>query len=653
MNYQLEKRVIDLTKWKYPFALFIFLLIAYLPLSSFQFALKNDAFIYNFPNKHFFSEAIRHGYLPTWNPYLNFGFPLYADPGFAWWHPITWIFGIIGYNPYSFTIEVLAYIYISGISMYWLAQNLGMEKITAFSIGCMFMCSGFFIGNLQHINFITCTAFLPLIVGTWLNLQNNHSLKNVLFAAIAVYLLFTGGHPAIPIATIYFMLATGIFYGIYFRSKINFTSFFKWNIGYLLFAIILLAPALYSWFGLMPYYSRSEPVNQAQNVLVGFTIPSCISFLFPFSTIKNYNWFMTDVSMRNAYFSVAGFLFFIVFLMRKQKQKLQLTFLLAGLLMLLLSMGGQIKKVLYDNLPGLGWIKTNGEFRVFAIFCFLLCSAFEIEKFFKYTNESSRYFKNLLKVLLALSFVTGVVLLISTSEVFTFQSGEQTIIARTKDFIDQISFRQSLLFSLIITSLLCIAYLFSLSFKNGNKIFLSLILIDLCINCWLLLPVTGVGRTSVARMQEIINKSPKGFPLPFLTKELQNTISCDEEKLIGNWSWYDKKIMHSWIDYPSQLKTTVKFYQLEDTILMRDKPYIFLNHQASNSLHLIHFTPTSFSIKLNVAERDTLILLQNYFPGWKANINGKPVPILKFAGTFVSIPVDKKTESVSFRFSIF
>ncbi len=86
---------------------------------------------------------------------------------------------------------------------------------------------------------------------------------------------------------------------------------------------------------------------------------------------------------------------------------------------------------------------------------------------------------------------------------------------------------------------------------------------------------------------------------------------------------------------------------------MQDKPFIFLNHQVSNSLHLIHFTPTSFSIKLNVAERDTLILLQNYFPGWKANINGKPVPILKFAGTFISILVDKKTESVSFRFSIF
>ncbi|MDQ3681994.1 MAG: YfhO family protein [Bacteroidota bacterium] len=640
-------------RFRFPLLLLITCIIAYLPVSSFLFALKNDAFVYNFPNKHFFSEAIRHGYLPTWNPYLNFGFPLYADPGFAWWQPITWVFGVIGYNPYSFTIEVLVYIYISGISMYWLARNLGMEKITAFIIGCMFMCSGFFIGNLQHINFITCAAFLPLVVGTWLNLQNNHSLKNVLLAAFAIYLLFTGGHPAIPIATIYFMLAIGISYGICFRNKINFTSFFKWNIGYLLFAIIFLAPALYSWFSIMPYYSRSEPVSQAQNVFVGFTIPAYISFLFPFSTIRNYDWFMTDVSMRNAYFSIAGFLFFVVFLIRKQKQKLQVIFFTAGLLMLFLSMGGQIKKIVYDNLPGLAWIRINGEFRVFVIFCFLLCGSFELEKFLKSENQSVLYFKNLLKALLALSLLAIIILLIFTNQIYTFPSGEQTITGQIKDFIDQISFGQSILLSLIITCAFSVAY-FALSFKIAIKVFISLIVIDLIASCWLLLPITGVGKTSVARMQEVINKSPKGFPPPLLIKEgAKITVSPEEQKLIANWSWYDKKIMHPWIDYPSQLKTTANFYQSKDTALISNKPFIFLKLQPADSLHLIHFTPTSFTIKLSVPAQDTLIVFQNYFPGWQAEINNKLVPIHKFAGTFISIPIDKSSQTVSFRFSIF
>jgi hypothetical protein len=136
-----------LQKFKFPFLLLIVCLIAYLPLSSFLFALKNDAFAYNFPNKYFFSEVLRNGYLPTWNPYLNYGFPLYADPGFAWWNPITWLFGLIGYNVYTFSIEVLMYIYIAGLGMYWLGKKLNVSPLTSFIIGCMFMCSGFLLAT--------------------------------------------------------------------------------------------------------------------------------------------------------------------------------------------------------------------------------------------------------------------------------------------------------------------------------------------------------------------------------------------------------------------------------------------------------------------------------------------------------------------------
>src|ERR1700682_5347010 len=104
--------------------LLIFLVIAYLPLSSFLFALKNDALTTNFPQKYFFSAALHNGYLPLWNPYVNFGLPLYADPGFAFWNPITWIFGWIGYTVPMLSVEVLFYIWIGGIAAYELGTWL-------------------------------------------------------------------------------------------------------------------------------------------------------------------------------------------------------------------------------------------------------------------------------------------------------------------------------------------------------------------------------------------------------------------------------------------------------------------------------------------------------------------------------------------------
>lgn len=220
----LSRLLARLGDWKYPLLLLVFLLIAYLPLSTFLFALKNDAFIYNFPNKQFFSESLQHGSIPFWNPYLNYGFPLFADPGFAWWQPITWLFGWIGYTPYTLTIEVILYLYIASAGMYWLGRQLSLSAPVAFVMAAMFGCCGFFVGNLQHINFLTCAAFLPWLTGSWLNLQARPSFKRALAAAIATYLLCTGGHPAIPIGTLYFMCALGGLYLLLHRKTILWSS---------------------------------------------------------------------------------------------------------------------------------------------------------------------------------------------------------------------------------------------------------------------------------------------------------------------------------------------------------------------------------------------------------------------------------------------
>src|SRR5215212_12271592 len=91
-------------------AFLLIMFVAYLPVSTFQFFIKNDAFSGYFPPKFFMSESLHAGYLPLWNPYINYGIPQYGDMSSGYWSPITWLIaGTIGYNAYTFTIEVLAY----------------------------------------------------------------------------------------------------------------------------------------------------------------------------------------------------------------------------------------------------------------------------------------------------------------------------------------------------------------------------------------------------------------------------------------------------------------------------------------------------------------------------------------------------------------
>ena len=77
--------------------------------------------------------------------------------GFAFWNPITWIFAGIGYSVPILSVEILFYIWIAGITAFELGVFLaGIRKEFCFVWGSMIMSCGFFIGNLQHTNFLTC-----------------------------------------------------------------------------------------------------------------------------------------------------------------------------------------------------------------------------------------------------------------------------------------------------------------------------------------------------------------------------------------------------------------------------------------------------------------------------------------------------------------
>lgn len=637
----------------YPVFLLLVCFIAYLPLSSFLFAPKNDAYIYNFPNKYFFSECLRNGHLPTWNPYLNFGFPLHADPGFAWWHPITWIFGLIGYNAYTFSIEILLYIYIGGLGMYWLGRVLSLHNKTAFAIACMFMCSGFFIGNLQHVNFLTGAAFIPWLTGSWLLYQQVPSNKHLLFNGMSAYLLFTAGHPAIPIATIYFLACLTILYFILFRNQNRLAPFMLNQVKLLGVVLIFLFPLTYSYTAILPYYSRSETVNQLASLNVGFTLPSFISFFLPFATIKNTEWFSTDVSMRNAYFSLLGASTFMLFLFQRSKEKRTYLFLIAGLFMLLLSAGGWIKEVVYEHLPGLQLIRTNGEFRVFTIFCFILCASYPMNLLFTNNNAIAIINKKLFTWI-----ITTLLLLIITisfnTKVPQLQLVTGSLTEGIKQFLEQITFIQTFIIALIATLGLSALYWCVLRNKKVLNLLIFVLVIDLIVNSWLLLPITGVGKTSVATMQSVINKSPEGFPVPSITATSNTSsqpISQVEELLIGNWAWYDKQITHAWIEYPSQLKSTSLFANSKDSLLLSDAPFLHLKKQETESLNITAFTPSSLKLKAELPHKDTLVFLQNSFKGWHVTIDQSPAKHFIYSGTFMAVPLDKGTHSIEWRYT--
>lgn len=628
--------------------LLVFLLLAYLPLSSFQFALKNDAYLYNFPNKFFFSDALHNGILPTWNPYLNFGFPLYADPGFAWWHPLTWIFGLLGYNAYTFTIEVLVYIFIAGCGMYRLCQTLHLHSRSAFLAGTMFMCCGFFIGNLQHINFLTCAAFLPWVVSGWIKLHNAPSVTRMFSAGSAIYLMVTGGHPAIPIGALYFLL---FFAGMYWwleKRSIDSKRFLLLNLGLVLCASVLLFLPLYSWLKLMPYYARSHEVDQALQTKLGFTTPCYLSFLNPLPTARNSTFFNTDVSMRNGYFSILGIAGVLIATFKSNKNNCTKLFLSAAIFGLVLSQGGSIKYHLFEGLPLLGFIRSNGEFRVFGLFSLIVASAITIDSLIHKELYTSNNYK---KVLAGISLVslTVLIFILVRYDVHAALSLPRTV-SGLKQLLDSLTFLHFIFTGSVISFFTATTGFIILHFKKLG-LFTPLLLADLFINTLLMLPITGVGKVSTLAMQRIFNRAPKGFQKLNLNQP-NITISKDEKLLIGDWQWYNKNLLKdSLLDYPSTLKSSHKKLQgLKDAPLPRET-FIKMKGRSS-TLQINLLLPNCIVVQVYALHDDTLIINQNYYPGWRVKVNGINQPIHVTQSEQLKIPIKSGRAEVTVYFSV-
>ncbi len=634
------------------------MLVAYLPLSSFYFGMKNDAFSDNFPNKFFISQAIHAGKSPLWNPYMNYGFPVYADMGFAFWNPITWLFAIVGYSAYTLTLEVLLYLFIAGCSMYLLAKYLGFSRQLSFALACMYMCSGFFTGSVQYINFITAAAFIPAAWLCLLRLIHTPCMRHAFTLSLAWYMILAGGHPAIPIA---FAYCTLVFTVVLLVSNKSYRERMRQILLYLLVATGLLLlfylPALYSYVHVLPYYARNHIEFQESQVNTGFTVASWISFLSPFFTAVQNEIFSTDVAMRNAYFSLAGMMGLL--LAFRNRNTYTAALLAVAIFALLISAGGDVKAALFNSVPLLSYIRTNGEFRIFIIFPCVLLAGYGLKALFTGSERAGKQYRWQLRLVAAFALTTALAVIFIK---------DTNLLKDGRNLADAVSFAAKVkailsgnasTFAAISASLTFIVAMLSLyaNSRKSRNFFIGMIIIDLVIHAISYLPVTGVGQTSLRAIQAVYNASPEGIPVP--PSERVKDIPMPDSLvtgLTGDNSYYNKKIGTTHLtDYPSYFVATDTFFHSAVKEAVFEKSYLFYKsrlYKADTGMLQVHnFSPVHWDITADAATADTVVLLQNNYKYWKAYVNRHPVPVVNMFGCFMGVPVTSGKNEIEWVYS--
>ena len=642
------------------------LLVAFLPISSCFFSLKNDAFTGYFPPKFFMSESIHDGYLPLWNPYINFGIPQYGDMSSGYWNPITWLIAAtIGYSAYTFTFEALLYILIGGLGMYLLTGIWKIDKKLSFIAATAYMCSGYNIGHLQHFNWLSGAAFLPWCFWSYLLLLRQSSFKNIIRTVILFYFLVSSSHPGISISALYFFLCVSIFFFIKNDEKISILNRIKqWSFSHTFLIILFLllsAGMIAGYLDILPFFVRGEKISLADSLSNPSNFQSWISTLLPFATIKNDTFYNTDISMRNCYFSITLLSFLLLSFLNK-KNNWQKFLLLIGSAFFLLSTGGIFKTIAYKLFPLIGYVRLNGEFRIFGILCFIIAATIEMNNFIsqkKHFQGTVKWVFYLLKIILLTCIILGLF------KIFTLKDGlffnintiiaQQGKVLKLKAFIDAISFYDTLWIQGIIQLLILLGLQQCIKSHNLNRI-IQILVIDMVIACLLNIPFTGVGKASVAQVQMVLNKSPKGIPIPTL-KPIKDILSIPEkeQELTGDWSMYNKQIgVKTEVPYPIILKNmNAYFLSLEDKIEDNylDQPFIFIKDPVNkNNVIIQSFSPNKITVTANTDTSTKMVLQQNFYSHWFYNNGVSKTPVQQEGVNFMSASLVTGANKITFSF---
>src|ERR1039458_2117545 len=159
-----------------------------------------DVYNYTYPSARFIHELCRQGFLPYWNPYLNYGQPVLANPNLLFFYPYTLLIVLLPVEA-AYTLHFLGHFALAGIGTYLLARVWGQTRSAAFFAAFVFMFSGPVLSLGDLYNQSACTAWIP-----WALLATDRALESQRLRPwvllIAVFALqWLGGEPMTFLAT--------------------------------------------------------------------------------------------------------------------------------------------------------------------------------------------------------------------------------------------------------------------------------------------------------------------------------------------------------------------------------------------------------------------------------------------------------------------
>ncbi len=663
--------------------LFLMAIVAFFPVVMNSHPVKWDMIACFYPWRFHIGECLQNGQLPWWNPYQDLGYPIHADPSSGAWYPMVWLLGsTVGYGIWTIGFELWIHVFFAGVGMYFLAKMLKFDARFALIAGIAYMLSGFFIGNAQHLPYIISACWLPYVLAFYLRMREQKGWQDAVKAGLFLFLMITGGYPAITIILFYLLL---IFFGItalkFWREK-DFGNLFRFigrNVLFTGTTVLTSAVMLLSVVVVSPYLSRLGNFELQQALFSPFSPQSFFSFILPYSTTATIPWFDSDLSMRNGYFGLLLLLFFVLGTFRKKPIELRIFFWF-GIFCLSAAVGEYfpVREFLFRYVPMMNVFRFPSVFRLFFILGAVLSGVWTLQHYLINDKREKR------TVFIALGIsICAMIAVVVSFRLQGFLAMGDFLKLGIFSFNTGATFAQLAVFQAAIqVVILGVGLMLFWKVKNTNVRIVSIIALiatDLLIAATLNGPATlYYGEVEAKEAQANVDKYAKGFPK-------QQNISIDSSGHlpgIGAPYWQNQQTFQKQIsaegynsfsftsyeelesDFPELYSSVKKCHLVTlsdrllphavgDSIQPGDQFIVFGSDRypgiyacsLGDTAQLVSYGPNEFNVSASVKKPCLLTLHQKEFADWRAFINGKESPILVSNMNFmtVELPAGKST----------
>lgn len=162
-----------------------------------------------YPWRLLLHESFRSGSLPFWNPHSFGGAPFLASPISAVFYPLNWLFAFLPIK-LAWSIQFPVRMALATFFAELLGRRLGASRIGALLTGCVFSMSGFMIGW-QGWPQAEVMLWVPLGMLAVLRLRRRPRARGAAFFALAITMPLLAGHPEVCLYAVGAVAAFALF----------------------------------------------------------------------------------------------------------------------------------------------------------------------------------------------------------------------------------------------------------------------------------------------------------------------------------------------------------------------------------------------------------------------------------------------------------